>query len=1155
MKAKHNLLQICLLCAALVPAYGQINTFKAAMTLNGSGAPTPPAPVIAVDLNGDGKLDLIGAGTVFTNNGKGAFSAFQFNPPDIRSNSFVAADADHDGKLDLIILTNQTVPPFAESIVVYTNGGNRSSFQYPYGFTLGFHSSTTNVGQETVVTKGALGNAGDVYGNGRTNLFYYNHISSTVSLFTNDGTGVFGSNTTFGVRMGLPVTADVNRDGKIDFISPGYTNDLVYVFTNDGGAFGSNAAFGINAPTNVFTADVNADGWVDLIVLSVTNYAGADNMPVSRLSVWTNNGSGIFGSNTSFTVGDRGQRVNDLKVAPLFGDANVHLAMAVNDVYYGKTYLMVYTNNGSGRFGSNFITANLSAGGFTNPVSLTVADVSGDGNLDLISANNTSSSGTISVFTNTGNGIQSGSFLSNSIPVVGTNAYFVLAADLYRKGQPQLITYASIYYQNFGLLPAFLVLTNNGSGRFGSNAVIKEIVPANSFYLRAPPIAADLFGTGYPALIYGLENYNGSPGLMIMTNNGSGSFRTNAFYRTILSPVYYSPITPYAIVAADVNGDGKLDLVAAGLGQYPGLIVLTNNGAGGFSNNVVFTLNSVSGSYAQLAVADINADGRPDLLAATIGYANGIGLTSQLEVFTNISPAGVGPLYSVDNSTASYTYPITPGANPSAIVAADVNGDGNPDVIIANNNNPGTLSVMLNKGFNNAFKSYTFALASSPVVGAHPHAVTAADVNGDGKIDLISANWGPVTNASDPRAPLGYGTLSILTNNGSGGFTNPATFSTDPGPNAVIALDVNKDGRPDLISANFTSFTNTRAVPFVYGEGHTLSILLNTSNFVNTVALQTAPDNAPITYGQTFLSGGAVTNLNGVAVNGAFTFANGVPPAGTANYPVTFSATPPTDYQPITFNISITVNQLVAILKGIRAYDGTTNVAFTSLSVSNKVGIDDVIVSAGSVGMDTANIGTNPITSTNGLVLGGSTAGNYTLAGVSGSVIVTQAVNLPAITSTLNPAGYHAVVNFAATMPAFASGTIQFLTNDLLFDTQGLSNGVAGSMGTAGLPLGANSIAAIYSGDANNAPTTNYLSQLVLPPQFNTITPGTGGLIMSGSLGSSNATFYLLASTNLTLPISQWTPVLTNQFDNNGNYIFTNPISVVPEAYYMLELP
>ena len=361
---------------------------------------TLPAQVIAADINDDAKVDLIGAGTVFTNNGNGGFDAFQFNPPNIRSNSFVVADVNRDGKPDLITLTNQTVPPFAESIVVYTNSGNRTSFQFPYIATLGFHSSTTNVGNESLIAQGSLGNAGDVLRQwpGRA-CFISNAISNTVSLFTNDGTGAFGSNTTFGVRMGLPVTADINRDGKVDFISLGYTNDLVYVFTNNGsGVFGSNAALNVIAPTNVFTADVNGDGWVDLLILSVTNYFGChDSIPVSTLSIWTNNGSGIFGSSASFTVGSRGQRVNDLKAAKLFGDGRLQLAFAVDDVYYGKTYLMVYTNNGSGDyFGSNFITANLSAAGLTNPVSLAVADVSGDnGNLDLITANITSGNGTL----------------------------------------------------------------------------------------------------------------------------------------------------------------------------------------------------------------------------------------------------------------------------------------------------------------------------------------------------------------------------------------------------------------------------------------------------------------------------------------------------------------------------------------------------------------------------------------------------------------------------------------------------------------------------------------------------------------------------------------------------------------------------------------
>src|ERR1035438_4269769 len=127
MKTIQNLIKMCLLCAALTPASAQNNTFKLATTINGSGVANP-AQVTAADVNGDGKVDLIGAGTVFTNGGKGNFGAFQFNPLNIRSNGFVAADVNRDGRMDLIALTNLTASPFTESIVVFPNSGNRSSF-------------------------------------------------------------------------------------------------------------------------------------------------------------------------------------------------------------------------------------------------------------------------------------------------------------------------------------------------------------------------------------------------------------------------------------------------------------------------------------------------------------------------------------------------------------------------------------------------------------------------------------------------------------------------------------------------------------------------------------------------------------------------------------------------------------------------------------------------------------------------------------------------------------------------------------------------------------------------------------------------------------------------------------------------------------------
>jgi len=86
----------------------------------------------------------------------------------------------------------------------------------------------------------------------------------------------------------------------------------------------------------------------------------------------------------------------------------------------------------------------------------------------------------------------------------------------------------------------------------------------------------------------------------------------------------------------------------------------------------------------------------------------------------------------------------------------------------------------------------------------------AADVNGDGKMDLISANLGP------SAMPIGT-TLTVLTNNGSGLFALSSSPTVGPGPNAVVAADVNGDGKVDLISANFG--TNTLTVLTNNGSG------------------------------------------------------------------------------------------------------------------------------------------------------------------------------------------------------------------------------------------------------------------------------------------------------------------------------------------------
>ncbi|HJZ60691.1 MAG TPA: VCBS repeat-containing protein [Miltoncostaeaceae bacterium] len=308
--------------------------------------------------------------------------------------------------------------------------------------------------------------------------------------------------------------------------------------------------------------------------------------------------------------------------------------------------------------------------------------------------------------------------------------------------------------------------------------------------------------------------------LTLLLGNGDGTLRP-----PVALPVDQGP---FAVALADLDGNGTVDIAAAGFWSDV-VDVLAGNGDGTFQPGVRWVTGHAP---ASVAIADLNRDGRPDLVTANRATGAALGSVSVLmnaggtfpshaELLAGNDPAGVvatdltgdgipdvatANRLSGDVATlvglgdGSFRQPAGRfGSGPltRALAVADVNNDGAPDVVTVNNGGD-SASVLLGTG--PAGLRPTLSVAA----GGGPAGVAAGDLNGDGKADVAVADFTS-------------GGVSVLAGNGDASFAPAIQIPTGPESFGVAVGDMNGDGRPDVVVGN-------------RGSG-TVSVLLNTTRF------------------------------------------------------------------------------------------------------------------------------------------------------------------------------------------------------------------------------------------------------------------------------------------------------------------------------------
>jgi fibronectin type 3 domain-containing protein len=706
------------------------------MQTSTSGIGVNPYSITAGDWNGDGFLDLAVKNMDYTvsilmNNGSNQFTKTSsltigtINAP----GSITAGDWNGDGYVDLAATDEGS----STASILMNNGSGQ--------FTI---STTINTGDSpsSIISR-------DWNGDGYPDLAIANYGSSTVSILINTGNGQFRLSSTISVGNNpiSIIAGDWNGDGAQDLAVSNFGSNTISILLNNGiGQFTQTSVLAVGTnPCCITAGDWNGDGYQDLAVAICTN---------NTISILTNNGNGQFTQTSSPVVGN-------YPVSVVSGDWNGdgYLDLAVANGRSSTVSILI--NNGRGQFTN---TSAVSVGSY--PESIVSGDWNGNGDLDLAVTNSNSS--TVSILMNGANSNITPPTITSFTPISGPTGTSVTIGGTNFSPTPT----NNIVY--FGAVRATVTGATSTS--------LNVIVPTGATY---KPISVT---------VNGLTAYSNAP--FNVTFAGGGSIKSSSFVSKI---DFTTGSDPQGIVICDVDGDGKSDVIVVNGGDKT-VSVYRNTSASGsittssFAPKADFTTGSWPNS---VAVQDVDGDGKPDLVVTNYS-------SNTVSIFRNSSTSG-----SITASSFAPKIDFTTGSEPISVAIGDVDGDGKPDLIVANFSG-NTVSVLRNTSTSGSITASSFAAKVDFTTGTYPKSIAINDVDGDGKPDLIVANFSG-------------NTVSVLKNTSTPGSITASSFApkidfiTGSEPICVAIGDVDGDGKPDLVVTN--------------GNSNTVSVLRNTSTY------------------------------------------------------------------------------------------------------------------------------------------------------------------------------------------------------------------------------------------------------------------------------------------------------------------------------------